>query len=62
MSKKKAVICTILFAIVLISVMACSFSIKIYDGSISLFSLISAFITGRWFADNIEEFYKWLTK
>lgn len=62
MSKKKAVVCTILFAIVFIAMLICTFFIKNYDGTVSLFNVIAAFVTGRWTANCIEKFYKWLTK
>jgi uncharacterized ion transporter superfamily protein YfcC len=62
MSKKKSVICTILFAIIFIGILTCTFFIKSYSGSFSLFTLISAFVTGRWTADCIKKFYKWISK
>ena len=62
MSKKKAIICTILFAIVFIAVLTCTLFIETYDGSINLFYLISAFVTGQWVGDCIEKFYKWISK
>ena len=62
MNKKKAVICTILFAIVFITILICTSFIKSYNGSFSLFTLISAFVTGRWTSHCIEKFYKWISK
>lgn len=60
MSKKKAVICTILFAIVFIAVLIGAYFIETYDGSVRLIYLVSAFVTGMWVSDCIEKFYKWL--
>ena len=62
MNKKKAVICTILFAIIVISVTIALMLVKPYGGEISLFHAFSPAIVGAWIADRIKKFYKWLTK
>lgn len=62
MSKKKAVICTILFAIVFIAVLICTYFIKTYDGSMRLLYLISSFVTGKWIGDCVAKFYEWIIK
>lgn len=62
MNKKKAIICTILFAIIVISVTIALMVVKPYDGEISLFHAFSPTIVGFWIVDRIEDFYKWLTK
>ncbi len=60
MEKKKAVICTILFAIVIVVIAICSLMIRSEDGSLSLFTLLSYTITGGWLSDCVHKFYKWL--
>ena len=62
MDKKKTIVCTVLFSIVLISAFACSFFIKNTDGTLVLFDLISWIITAKWISDSISKFYKWLMK
>lgn len=62
MSKKKAVICTILFTIILCGIIFGLSFIKTYDGIYSALTVFSYAITGIWIADTIEKFYKWLTK
>lgn len=62
MEKKKAVICTILFAIIVITITIVLMIIKPYGGEISLFHAFSPTIVGFWIVDRIEGFYKWLTK
>ena len=61
MDKKKAIVCTILFAIVIITIVIGSYFIKKDSGS-CLGYHISACISGLWIADKIEKFYKWLIK
>lgn len=62
MSKKKAVACTILFAIVLYAIVIGTYFIRTADGAVSLFTLFSYTITGGWLFERIEKFYKWLMK
>ena len=62
MSKKKAVVCTILFVIALYGIIFGLSLIKTYDGTYSAFTVFSYAITGIWIADSTEKFYKWLIK
>lgn len=62
MNKKKAIVCTILFTIIVISTAIALMFIKPYDSEFSLFHAFSPFIFGIWIVDRIEGFYKWLTK
>ena len=57
MSKKKAVICTILFTIVIFGFI----DVIIYT-NIDVFYVLTVAMSGFWIADVIEKFYKWLTK
>ena len=59
MTKIKAVICTVLFGIIVFGILIVSFSIKSYYGH-SLYSLISSGICGYWICGKIKAFYKWL--
>lgn len=61
MSNKKAVVCTILFIIVLITVTICSALIKTEDGAFSLFTALTYIITGLWMSNCVEKFYKWVS-
>ena len=60
MSKKKAKVCTILFAVVGIALFISSMFIKNKYGN-SLFNVISPCICGLWFRGCTEKFYNWLT-
>lgn len=62
MSKKKAVVYTSLFAIVLIGVATAMMCIKPYGGEVSLFHAFSPFLVGLWLADIIDKFYQHLRK
>ena len=62
MEKKKAVVCTILFAIILIAIVFCSFFIETEDGMFKLCYAFGYATTGWCMGDCIEKFYKWLTK
>lgn len=61
MSKKKAIICTIFFAIILIGLVFGSIMIKNMDG-ISLYTLISSYACWFLVYERIIKFYKWLIK
>lgn len=61
MSKKKAIICTILFAIVICAVFFSTFFIG-KDSEIKLWAVITCCVTGNWIANCIMKFYDWLTK
>lgn len=62
MNKKKAIICTILFAIIIVGVTITLMLVKPNGGEISLFHVFSPAIAGFWIVDRIDGFYKWLTK
>lgn len=61
MEKKKVIVCTILFAIVIVFITICSLFIRSADGSCSLFTVSSYIITGGWLSNCVNKFYKWLT-
>jgi hypothetical protein len=61
MNKKKALVCTILFTIVLFVLIHCTFMIKNHWGD-SLYSLISSCICWVWIGERIVKFYDWLIK
>lgn len=60
MEKKKAIVCTILFAIVIVVIAICSLFIRSADRSVSLFTVLSYIITGGWLSNCVDKFYKWL--
>ena len=60
MSRKRALIYTILFAIAIIGIVIAMMYIKPYDGDISLFHAFAPFPVGLWLADLIDKFYRWL--
>lgn len=60
MNKKKAIVCTILFSIVIVgSVLA---TIFIRNDDISLYQIVTGGITSVWLGERISNFYKWLIK
>ena len=61
MEKKKTIVCTIIFAILLIAVMIGSFCIESEDGRINLGLLFGCLSYGWYIGTRIEKFYKWLT-
>ena len=62
MSKKKAIICTILYTIVLVVLLTASFFIKNNEYGISLYQIITGVIANAWLGCSVEKFYKWLLK
>lgn len=62
MSRKKAVICTILFAILIVGVATALIFVKPHNSEISFFHAFSPFIVGYWLSERIGKFYDWLTK
>ena len=62
MSKKKAVVCTILYAIVITVVLTASFFIKSAVNGISLYQLIMSVIGNMWIGNSVVKFYEWLRK
>lgn len=61
MDKKKAVICTILFGVIMIAMFGATFYIE-NDNSLTLFEFLSPTICGLWVGERVGKFYKWLTK
>lgn len=61
MNKKKAKVCTTLFAVVVSALFISSMFIKNKYGT-SLFYVISPCICGLWFSGCTEKFYNWLLK
>ena len=61
MDKKKAIICTILFAVVLISALTGTYFIKGFDGNINMLYLIAGMALGGWVGRLIRGFYKWIS-
>jgi hypothetical protein len=61
MDKKKAVICTILFSIVMLALYVSLFFIKNKSG-VGLWQPMTCCITGLWMGERITKFYNWLTK
>lgn len=62
MNKKKAVICTILFAIIVVGIGIALMFMKPYKSEISLFHAFCPMIVGRWIGELIAKFYDWLRK
>ena len=62
MSKKKAVVCTILYVIVIIVVSTASLFIKSPVNGISLYQLIVSMIGSMWLGNSVVKFYEWLRK
>lgn len=60
MNKKKAIICTLLFAVVLIVGILGSYFVQ--KNGISLGRHLSSCITGIWMAECIGKFYNWVRK
>lgn len=60
MNKKKAIICTILFAIIVIGIAIVFIFAKPYGSERSLFHIFCPFIVGDWLGKKITEFYGWL--
>lgn len=62
MRKKKAILCTVLYAIVLVVVLTFAFFIKSDITGISLYQLIMNIIANAWIGCSVDKFYKWLLK
>lgn len=62
MSKKKAILCTVLYVIVLVVVLTVAFFIKSDTTGISLYQLIMNVIANAWIGCSVDKFYKWLLK
>ena len=61
MNKKKAVVCTILFVIIIMGIYIVALSIKPFNNELSLFHIFSPCIFGLWLSGIIKKFYKWLS-
>lgn len=61
MSKKKAIICTVLFAIVMFGIYTATFLIKSQYG-FKLFDIVAPVICASWMADKMKKFYTWILK
>lgn len=59
MDKKKAVVCTVLFSIVVFGIFVATLLLKSEYGH-TLFDVISPCICGAWTGGKIKTFYKWL--
>lgn len=59
MNNKKAVICTVLFAVVLIGISLGSIFVKIYS-DVSLYDTIINSVFMLWICSQIKNFYNWL--
>lgn len=60
MKNKKAIICTVLFAVVFVGAIVSTIFIK--NESFSLYELFANFIVMMWTWKRIENFYNWLTE
>ena len=59
MDKKKAIVCTILFSVVVFGAFISTFLITSKYG-FSVFNIIAPWICGDWVVKKVETFYKWL--
>lgn len=62
MSHKKAFICTILLAIIVIGIVVVLLSLKNPEREISLFYFFCPFFVGHWIGERLVIFYNWLRK
>lgn len=60
MEKKKAVMCTILFTIVIWAILIATYLIK--NENIRLYDVVEPWIVGFWMCDKTSQFYNWLMK
>ena len=61
MSKKKAIVCTTLFTIVMFGIYVSTFLIKSQHG-FKLFDIVAPVICASWMADKMKKFYDWVIK
>ena len=59
-SKKKAIVCTVLYVAVIVGLLTCSFFIKNEKLSISLYQLIMYAIANICIGNSVMKFYDWL--
>ena len=62
MTKKKAVICTIMFAIMVVGIGIALMFVKPYKSEMSLFHAFCPMIVGHWLGGRVGKFYDWLRK
>ena len=62
MNHKKAFICTILLAIIAISIVITLLIFKNSESGIGLFYYFCPFIVGHWIGERLVDFYYWLRK
>ena len=60
MSRTKAIVCSVLLLIVIFGALFVLISID--EIGFTIFHHITAWITGVWLGDKVEDFYKWLRK
>jgi hypothetical protein len=58
MNKKRTIVYTILFAIVIVGIAITMMYIKPYGGEVSLFHAFSPYFVGLWIGDLIGRFYR----
>ena len=59
MDKKKAIVCTVLFGVIVLGTFISTLLIKSKYG-FSIFDVISPCICGAWAGGKVRAFYKWL--
>jgi hypothetical protein len=62
MNKQKAILCTVLYAIVLIAVFTFAIFVKNEEYGISLYQVFMYAIANAWLGNSIIKFYEWLKK
>lgn len=62
MDKKKAIICTLLYVIVITIVLTVSWFVKSEVIGINLHQLILCMIGSMWLGSSVMKFYEWLRK
>ena len=60
MDKKKAIVCTVLFSVVVFGIFIYTFLIKSEEYGCSLFDVIAPWICMVWNSEKIRKFYRWL--
>ena len=61
MDKNKAIVCSVLFSIIIFAIFIASILIE-NKYEITLYDIFSPFIVGRWIGGKIVDFYNWLRK
>ena len=60
MSKKKAIVCTVLYVFVLVVIFTVAFFIKSEEYGLSLYQLIMYSLAYTYISEHIKKFYIWL--